>query len=244
MRTRKNIRRFAWALACIVTAASVPSAGTAIYASEESFSDGVEISEFQENITSEENDTVSVDIPVEDAELFTDQEISAFDDGIELFSDESNAEAHWNVSAEEIHIENPGEKVTLQCKVENPENTAFTYQWYILDKYDKKMVIEGATNREYVIESAEKTATYACTVTDENGRTEIAVVWLYIDTGLDVGMGYRSVKAAIGEEVDLIVGASIKEGFGTISYEWYKEQELLEGETQDFMWKKPISARR
>lgn len=92
------------------------------------------------------------------------------------------AEPSWTIegqTAKYDHNENIveasyGEKVKLSVKVVNPNNAKLTYQWENVYPVSSEP-IEGKTSTTYTTDPVEKDVMYGCTVTDENGCSQMII---------------------------------------------------------------------
>jgi len=120
----------------------------------------------------------------------------------------------------------PGASVELSVNATANDGVDIYYQWYDEDGDP----IEGATSSKYTVNNVRKTTEYSCGVSDDYGNTRYAYRDVEIDTGFYMEDSYEYIYVKPGDTVELSVNATANEGV-EIQYQWYKESDLLEGET-------------
>lgn len=115
-----------------------------------------------------------------------------------------------------------------------------SYQWYICGDYNEETdsylwPIEGATSNSFTINGTMEEAYYAwyiCGVSD-GLMEEYYEVYTYLDTGLRLEEGYKSVTFEYGKENQMSVNATTVNG--ELSYQWYYRKngwESISGATE------------
>ena len=234
MKKRAHIRRLAWALACIMTVTSVPAAGTAVYAAEECFSDGMEaVQEFSDS--SENEEAVIVDIPAEEAELFSAEEVELFSAKETIVSENEtvvdtglSVESNYNVLTLPV-----GEGTDLVVKASIKEGFgSISYEWYKAQRAEKveNVLLEGENTSVLHVDGSKPGGTYYCVVKDTYGNKIEVAFWVNVDNGFWSESSLFSKDVKKGEAIDLTPKVSVKEG--TLFYQWYVLKKAEDGSEQ------------
>lgn len=97
------------------------------------------------------------------------------------------------------------------------------YQWYFEDSE-----IEGATNSYYIFQvSLSNYGAYTCIATNEYGSMESGEINVYITPTFTIQPEWE-IGITTGDDASITCDAS---GSGSITYQWYKDDVLLDGET-------------
>ncbi len=133
-----------------------------------------------------------------------------------------------------------GESFTMEvdASVDAGELSYQWYQWVPEDSEEaEEDILLDSTTESCTISNVNKYTEYYCVVSDEYGNSE--KVWFYVsvDTGLyafaeaEGESTYKEVAIAYGEKETFTVYAGVEEGMGEVSYQWYKNGEVLDGAT-------------
>jgi len=144
--------------------------------------------------------------------------------GIEVYGESTASEPPQIIDQSEDQSLNPGDTLELFVTVTGTE--PMSYQWS--KAYEGGGEIEGATESTYTKENitGEDGGGYYCTVTNEFGTTKSSTI--DIDIYPKITDQSDDQTACVGQEVDLFVTAT---GYPTPTYQWYKNDVLLSGET-------------
>ena len=133
-----------------------------------------------------------------------------------------------------------GESFTMEVDA-SVDAGELSYQWYQWVPEDSEEaegdILLDSTTESCTVSNANKYTEYYCVVSDEYGNSE--KVWFYVsvDTGLyafaeaEGESTYKEVAIAYGEKETFTVYAGVEEGMGDVSYQWYKNGEVLDGAT-------------
>ncbi len=124
-----------------------------------------------------------------------------------------------------------GESATLAVTVTAKDTTGLTCSWYGYDYLDYDYTEYEETGLSLTLESVTVSGYYHCTVTDQYGNRKYAYFYVTVDTGLTtVNHGY-SKTVSPGDSLTLTTDeATANEGV-TLTYQWYKDGEIIEGAT-------------
>ena len=148
-----------------------------------------------------------------------------------------------NEQSNEIYIA-PGESTTLQVGVNALKKDKIEYKWYD-SNYNK---IDGEETDSLALSNIGESTTYSCEVYDgysENSATVYFYVTVenhfsaYID-GQDEGEDYVYLDAAPNEEKTIKIIATADDT-SKMTYEWYKDGELISEETSNEITTDPIT---
>lgn len=132
---------------------------------------------------------------------------------------------------------NQNSKLTLYV-VAIPENSANTlaFQWY-----KDNVIIPGATQSTYVVSSVtgNDSGSYKCVVKEQNSGSVtsndiVVTVNRVVDPDAPIIISQSSVlKLVKGSDVTLKIEANSSNGKNPISYQWYKDNKKISGETSN-----------
>ena len=117
-----------------------------------------------------------------------------------------------------------------------------SYKWYQWvpegDEETEGDILLDSTTESCTVSDINEYTEYYCDVSDDYGNWER--VWFYVSVAsglyayadVEEESNYKDVKVAQSETATLTVYAGVDEGMGNVSYEWYKDDELLEGKTE------------
>lgn len=113
------------------------------------------------------------------------------------------------------------------------------YQWVPKDgEEEQEDLLLDSTAESCTVNDINEYTEYYCDVSDDYGNWER--VWFYVSVASGLyayanvkeESNYKNIKVAQSETATLTVYAGVDEGMGNVSYEWYKDDELLEGKAE------------
>ena len=172
-------------------------------------------------------------------ETFTQGETYYFQAG--MFQGETCSSCSYKISLIQTDLEcepvgetdlyvSPDEEVTL--KVSASSSSEISYQWY---SGGYSTLIEGADSSSYTF-TADKSESYTCVVSDESGSSDAVTFYVQIENHLNAytvdenGDTASSIDiyAEPNKPVNLTVTVEADD-ISQLTYEWYKDEELIEG---------------
>ncbi|MCD8053492.1 MAG: leucine-rich repeat protein [Lachnospiraceae bacterium] len=124
-----------------------------------------------------------------------------------------------------------GESATLAVTVTANDTDGITCSWYGYDYLNYDYTDYEETGSSLTLEDVTASGYYHCTVTDQYGNRKYAYFYVTVDTGLTtVNHGY-SKTVSPGDSLTLTTDeATANEGV-TLTYQWYKDGEIIDGAT-------------
>ncbi|MCD8125004.1 MAG: leucine-rich repeat protein [Lachnospiraceae bacterium] len=125
-----------------------------------------------------------------------------------------------------------GESATLAVTVTANDTDGITCSWYGYDYLDYDYTEYEETGSSLTLSNVTSSGYYHCTVTDQYGNRKYAYFYVTVDTGLTtVNHGY-SKTVSPGDSLTLTTDeATANEGV-TLTYQWYKDGEIIDGATE------------
>ncbi len=156
-------------------------------------------------------------------------------------------DTHFSARAEKENLKvSSGESAELKVLAESDAPERISYQWYRGFRrfygeaendwywtWDRSGRIEDETGSSLTVGNVTEAAYYVCEVSDGFGSTEVINFTIYLDVHLSVWAEQTEFLLPLGETVTMEVFASSDDP-DRISYQWYKERRVTDGE--DWWW--------
>ncbi len=152
-------------------------------------------------------------------------------------------DTHFSAQAEQQNVwVSIGESAELKVLAESDAPERISYQWYRGFRrfygegendwywtWDHSGRIEGETGSSLTVGNVTEGAYYVCEASDGFGRTEVLNFTIYLDVHLSAWAEQTEFFLPLGETVTMEVFASSDDP-DRISYQWYKEHRVTDGE--------------
>lgn len=138
-----------------------------------------------------------------------------------------------------------GKDITLSVNATSQKGLDLSYQWQKKEVVDELTGVleyrdlEGETQTSLTVNAGNEASTYRCVVTDSNGtvnNSDQTVFELEPESGLEASLENEIFRVIKGKTVTLQVKASVKAADTTLTYKWYRSQEVWDEESQEMIW--------